>query len=574
MQQHNQSADKETKQRGAATTENAPAFAETPFFSPLMNARQILYLQRTVGNRVVSRLLAPVPAAPAPRIQRFQAGDSGHAAIERDALAIQFSDEEINQTYYGNWLRDFSQLGGLARQFPPLLDVLNLLAYSEFGHGTTLNDLGGYVASEHMDNPEGGGTVEDPAVRADPERLRAALAELSPEQQAEYWAHEAQRAEITRAAAVSGLPEYIERGKLHAKNKLRQAISDGRTPLGLQHMGDALHAVEDYFSHSNFTDAALWILHNEGNAQATILVNRMIERLHGVNPALLGNSDPNSSAMPIVTGTYGTTSDSAVSLLETIKTQIEREELTPMIVRSLIQQGRLGVDLISEMLCGPVGGVLGGMAGIVPGGVEGAARGYESGAMSGYASGRAAGSMYGPGVGEAMGEIEGMIGGVTGGISGFFSGLWTGGVEGARAGREGASLLCQRWGQGILGVAELAALSQLEVVRAQISHMLEVIADVLVQASGIEADARGLAGPTHSELAKDAPDHPLFGVATQLAAEADRAIGEAMPTAWEDASNPASAESVTALVDVYVSDPSRDAWWRPILTAALSDVHP
>ena len=65
------------------------------------------------------------------------------------------------------------------------------------------------------------------------------------------------QSELAQATHRSGLPDYIERGKLHAKRKLRQAIASGENPTGMMQMGDALHAVEDYFSHSNFVEACI-----------------------------------------------------------------------------------------------------------------------------------------------------------------------------------------------------------------------------------------------------------------------------------------------------------------------------
>ena len=34
-------------------------------------------------------------------------------------------------------------------------------------------------------------------------------------------------------------------------------VQSGENPAGMMQMGDALHAVEDYFSHSNFVEACM-----------------------------------------------------------------------------------------------------------------------------------------------------------------------------------------------------------------------------------------------------------------------------------------------------------------------------
>lgn len=50
----------------------------------------------------------------------------------------------------------------------------------------------------------------------------------------------------------------------------------------------------------------------------------------------------------------------------------------------------------------------------------------------------------------------------------------------------------------------------------------------------------------------------------------DQDFGRAMIAAWGAAgANPNAADAVTALVDKYVSQPSSDPWWRPVLTARL-----
>ena len=86
-------------------------------------------------------------------------------------------------------------------------------------------------------------------------------------------------------------------------------------------MGDALHAVEDYFSHSNFIDVCLWTLHTSGVAAAEPYVKAMVERMHGTNPALIGGVGP-SGQPNIVTGTYSPGANDWVSRLELLKAQL------------------------------------------------------------------------------------------------------------------------------------------------------------------------------------------------------------------------------------------------------------
>ena len=55
-------------------------------------------------------------------------------------------------------------------------------------------------------------------------------------------------------------------------------------------MGDALHSIEDYYSHSNFTEAGIFMM--RGDPAMAPLVARMNETHLGANPALLTPVDP------------------------------------------------------------------------------------------------------------------------------------------------------------------------------------------------------------------------------------------------------------------------------------------
>ncbi|MFN8375081.1 MAG: HET-C-related protein [Anaerolineae bacterium] len=577
--QHKPTAAAQTHEHQSPDTQSQPQSQTAILQYQHLHPRQVLQLQRQIGNRAVQRLMR---AQKPPRIQRFQAGETGHGGIEREALGDLFSSDEIGQVYFGNWMRDFSQfptVNSLPEFLDPVLQVVSIVSMGEFNRPTTRAELGGYVASEHMDNPEGGGTVEDPEVRADPARLAEALSHLSPAQREEYERNEAARAEITAASAASHLPEYIERSKLHAKNKLREAAAAEDEAEGRRLMGDALHAVEDYFAHSNFADAAVWLLHNEGDARATFLSGRLTEHLHGVNPALVGNTPDDSSEHPrIVTGTYATTSDTIVSLLEQFKTEIEHGQLSRGFILGLVRMGQIGAAALSEIVCGIPGGVAGAVDGIIPGAVEGASEGYERGSISGYSSGYARGSALHPIVGMAMGEVESVVGGVTEGVSGFFGGAVEGAERGYTEGSESAAAECTAIANGVISEEGWTALQNSALIRGYLSRytgLLETAAELYTSESASEAAEAGLHGPTHSQIAKDSPDHLLYQMARALAVEADRAITTVMHEAWEAPAGSARTEAgerAAALVDEYISDPSLNNWWRSTVTASLS--HP
>jgi hypothetical protein len=614
----------------------------------------MIWLQRRAGNQAVVSMLRT--AAPPPiTIQRYQAGEQGHGGIEERALtSIGFSDVEISEIYFGNWLRDFSQLNKSGAPMAhndvlSLYTVIEILGWGEFNRHVSPEELGTYVPSEHLDNPNAGATgpgvrhdeatIEDPNIQAlaslpktDPRRkpFDEAFAKLSPEQQAAYNDEEAHRAQITEAAKKSGLPEYVERGKFHAKEELKSAIKTGRNPDGRLRMGNALHAVEDYFSHSNFVEVALWTLHHEGVAAADPYVKSMVDHMHGTNPALVGGLGP-SGRPNIVTGTYSPGANNRVSMLELLKAQLHSGEFPKAFVVGLIRMGTVKAADVAAFLYsgggaalgGGIGAIAGAVGGIVSGAVSGAGsgagQGWDAGAASGYRSGYEAGG--GGAIGEALGEAEGALEGGIGAVAGVFGGAVSGGARGAVSGAQaggayGASLgraagaaagraIVTAQGRLILTDAEIVMLLAAPFIQAAMAPSLAIIDQIIdhwsdreTAQSGAEAKARGLPGPTHSEIAKDAPDHPLFVVSIALAEQADKEIGIAMQTAWAAraargsssaaagasdgaASGAATSGSttppvteeeafpVTSLVDKFVSQPSSDGWWRPVLMGKL-----
>jgi hypothetical protein len=187
-----------------------------------------------------------------------------------------------------------------------------------------------------------------------------------------------------------------------------------------------------------------------------------------------------------------------------------------------------------------------------------------------------------------------------------------GGAVGAFAGKDIAEVV------GLIGLAAVLAIIAVPfdaIILAAKTGLLEKIAEDQVDASGGQARARGLAGPTHSELSKDAPSHQLFDASTALAAEADREIGKAMLAAWASTPAPAAAsgsatggapapapaavggggadggmatatapataptftpeqEAVAALVDKYVCNPAQQSWWEPVIKAEAAKAGP
>ena len=72
--------------------------------------------------------------------------------------------------------------------------------------------------------------------------------------------------------------------------------------------------------------------------------------------------------------------------------------------------------------------------------------------------------------------------------------------------------------------------------------------------------------PTHSQIAKDDPEHPLHNAAARLAYVADRAITGAMICVWNGELPVAEAQS---LVNDYVAHPASSRWWINDLLAVV-----
>ena len=525
-------------------------------------------------------------------VRRYQAGDEGHGGIEQNALTkAGFTAKEARSVYFGNWLRDLSQLP------PKALPLINILALGEFGREIKQEDLGTYVPSEHLDNPEGGGTYEDP--KATPDQKKEAWDRMSSDQRTAYEDEQKHIGEITSAAKASGLPVYIERGKYHAKEKLAQAVDAGRTPEGMQEMGNALHAVEDYFSHSNFVEVAIWNLHNEGSITAT-QYNELVQSELGHDVATLGGKDPLDPTQPgIITGTYAPGANSNVSLLELICTEAENGELAKSFIKGyMLKQGITIKEVLEKAVSGGynlgmktgsafggvtgglLGGAIGGVGGTVGGAISGAAEGWQThsglsalghaitGFFGGAASGAVSGAEKGYDVGSDLGQRAGAaVGGGIGATAGALAGLTLDAIINTL----GTSLLL------LLFPVIIAA--RIAMIASARSGILEMLSQQQTAKAALDAKKQGL-GPTHSEIAKDSPRHKLFGVSTALAKLADEEIGKAMLSAWDEQAkanavataspaSPAITDPVTSLVDKYVSHPSRDNWWHSTLLGLI-----
>ncbi|KAI5203843.1 heterokaryon incompatibility Het-C [Aureobasidium subglaciale] len=207
----------------------------------------------------------------------------------------------IKRVYFGNWLRDYSQavdVGTLKGVPASTIRILVwVLAFMSFGYATaefevTDERLGVYRPEEHIDNPKDYADNQD-ARQFDP-RLRGPV---QPEELA--------------IDPETGMKNYIanERGDWatssgYVRYSLKRAIHYGRVYThgnnkgdekdlceALRCLGQALHCMEDFGAHTNYTELALREL-GYRNVFAHVGTNTEIN-LRG------------KRVFPLVTGTFG-----------------------------------------------------------------------------------------------------------------------------------------------------------------------------------------------------------------------------------------------------------------------------
>ncbi|KAJ3455964.1 hypothetical protein MRS44_017446 [Fusarium solani] len=206
-----------------------------------------------------------------------------------------FSTLERRQIYFGNWLRDFSQIidtTGLENVPEPVLRaIVSILGFLEFGFATdefevTRERLGCYKHVEHIDNPKG---YPENAKEVD-ERLRGPLdqreLEFDPKTgMKNYIANSGKGWDTSADYVTTQLRECIRLGReANAKSKKEAFI----------HLGAALHTLEDFSAHSNFTELCL---HELGEYDVFAFVG---DACRVKTPGWRGRMVP-----PIVTGTFG-----------------------------------------------------------------------------------------------------------------------------------------------------------------------------------------------------------------------------------------------------------------------------
>ena len=567
--------------------------------------------ERDAAGSLASNIASPGKSAAAVPVQRYQAGEMGHGGIEAEALkAAGFSGTmttgDIGAIYFGNWLRDFSQVGD--PHDPRILTLLNILALGEFNRPVTAEQVGGYLPSEHLDNPVGGESMENPDPSFKPKETTIKALSASQNQ----WVNEEKgnqkkenqekketktlKDDIRDRARTTHLPGYIEAGKEHARREFMIALSKPKDdPDRMIALGNGLHTIEDYFAHSNFTEACIYLLVADGMVPETSSVFQRLKARalrFGYDPSG-GIAGAQAEMRPeIMTGTYAPAGNERVSLLEQLATEVQTGSLRDATVRGTLRLASRDPGALDALIRYPLGAAVGGAEGAVLGGAGGAVKGAFEQGETGAARGLAGGWRKGwPQLADNF-VIYG--GAISAGILTWdvFSGMVSGGAKGLKEGAE------QGWGKGYQWGGEegakIGAATEGLIGAAIITGIVSLINTIIAAAKGsliTSAVAGGIeeaevqkqtevaggfksaaAAPSHSQLAKDDPDHPVYDVSRQLAVYVDTEIGMAMKHAWEAGSSPESAARVTGLVDRFVCNPADSAWWRKPLLHALE--HP
>lgn len=239
----------------------------------------------------------------------------------------------VKQIYFGNWLRDFSQLldrGSLSLVPRPVLRALvAVFAYVQFGYATrefevTDERLGFYRPEEHVDNPRGydDGTFPDSANPQPPSQEESARYQISEGLRAPV------RAQELAIDSRTGMKNYIanspEVGAInptsadYVEKQLIAAVACGRQgePEAYIHLGAAMHTLEDFVAHSNYVELAMQMIGQDiqDRTQVTPALRKVFDFVGG-NARV---QTARGHTAPITTGTFG-----ALDLYQTLLGEID-----------------------------------------------------------------------------------------------------------------------------------------------------------------------------------------------------------------------------------------------------------
>ncbi|KAJ3499677.1 hypothetical protein NLG97_g140 [Lecanicillium saksenae] len=211
-----------------------------------------------------------------------------------------FTQLQRRQIYFGNWLRDFSQVvdATCLENIPEsiLRAIVSVLAMMEFGYATdefdvTRERLGCYRHVEHIDNPCGYSSTAndiDPRLRGpvDPVEL-----EFDPETgMKNYIANSGKSWETSADYIRDQLSKCIHLGRRG------RAGDHAARKESFIHLGAALHTLEDFAAHSNYIELCL---QEFGEEDVFAFVG------DGCRVSLPPDFKSDRKVPPLVTGTFG-----------------------------------------------------------------------------------------------------------------------------------------------------------------------------------------------------------------------------------------------------------------------------
>ena len=263
-----------------------------------------------------------------------------HGDITQIVTFLATNDPLFTQkVYFGNWLRDFSQLlDKRSLELVPeavLRAIVQVFGFVQFGYSTrefevTKERLGTYRPEEHIDNPKGydggRGLIDD--------RLRGPVADFELD-------IDPQTGMKNYIANVES-NQYSTTSAYYVKRQLTAAVVKARKgdPEAYNHLGAALHTLEDFVAHSNWLEICLEMV---GAVEQAGTKERLksIVGLGGVFP-FVGDAarirTARGLAPPLVIGTFG-----ALDLYQSLLGELD-DKITAMTIPGLRTRTQLGDD--------------------------------------------------------------------------------------------------------------------------------------------------------------------------------------------------------------------------------------
>lgn len=237
--------------------------------------------------------------------QNWRHGDIEDALLKimmaRAVGGKRFDKIMTSRVYFGNWLRDYSQAIDVGTVKSVSAEAIRLLlcvlGFITFGYGSrefevTADRLGCYRPEDHIDNPKNYADNED-ATQYD-RRLRGPVNEgvelgIDPATgMKNYIANENIGIMNSATHCRTLLTNCIKLGRSYGRSGNKDELYEA-----LRLLGTALHCLEDYFAHSNYTELAL-IEMGEREIFPHVGENTKL-RIEGAR----------GDVYPVITGTFG-----------------------------------------------------------------------------------------------------------------------------------------------------------------------------------------------------------------------------------------------------------------------------